>query len=156
MNKYKKTFRLIYAYYMLIVLIGIGQIFWAIKFGWEYNEPDVGGFYMITRLLLAVTVLAFMFLKMRRRLCWTIIIETSMNIFVGTYMIYYLVWHLIRSASENRFAEVLKIVRVSFAWDVALVSISVAILYFMINKWNEIEIQPAATAVSADAPPLAP
>jgi hypothetical protein len=150
-TKYPKAMWLITAFYGLIIVVGMGQIFWAYRYGTDYKNPTMDGFYMIYRLMLSLAVILLFALRRRDSLYWTISIESATNAFVNLYFIYYALWHICRSESDQQFREIVEWFGIQIGWNAILCLISMVILGYMITTWKRLTTQPSPASDSSPA-----
>jgi hypothetical protein len=135
---YPKALWLIVAFYLLIIVVGAGQIFWAFRFGDDYKNPTMDGFYMVYRMILAIGVIILFGLRQRQFLYWTIAIESATNIFVNLYYVYYALWHVFRSESAEQFHEIVTWCGFYTGWNATLCLISIVILGYIMTTWKRL------------------
>ena len=148
-TKYPRAIWLITGFYCLIIAIGAGQIFWAYRYGTDYKNPTMDGFYMIYRLILSLAVVMLFALRRRASLYWTISIESATNIFVNLYFIYYALWHICKSESAEQFREIVDWVGIQTGWNAILCLISTVILGYMVTTWKRLVTQPSPSPYSS-------
>jgi hypothetical protein len=149
--KYPKAIWLIVTFYLLIVVVGAGQIFWSFRFGTDYKTPTMDGFYMIYRTILSLSVIILFVLRRSTSLYWSITIESVTNIFVNLFFIYYTFWHICRSVNTKEFQEIVDWVGIYTGWNALLCLISIVILGYIMATWKQLLTQPATAPYSETA-----
>lgn len=129
---------LIATVYLLIIVVGAVQIFWAFRYGNDYKSPTIDGFYMIYRMILSLCVIFLFTMQRRALLCWTIIIESATNIFVSLYFIYYALWYICQSESAEQFQVIVAWSWIHTVCSAFLCLISIAVLGYIISTWKQV------------------
>ena len=150
--KYPKAVWLIVTFYLLIVLVGAGQIFWAFRFGTDYKTPTMDGFCMIYRMILSLGVITLFALRRRTSLYWTIAIECATNIFVTLFFTYDAFWYICRSKDTEELQEIVTWSGIHIGWNAILCLISIVILGYIMAAWKQLT-QPSVAPLPRDPQP---
>ncbi len=152
-TRYPRPLWLIAIFYLLIVIVGGGQVFWAFRFGDEFKEPTNDGFYMLYRMAFSLAILTLFALRRRASLCWAIVIEAASNIFATGFTIYYALWYIVRSGNEDELQSMVSWLGAQTGWNSLLCLISLVILGYMIAAWKELMALPEGSAYGAPGAP---
>jgi hypothetical protein len=136
-NKYPIAIKLIIAFYALVVLVGVGQIMWAFRYGTDYASPTIDGFYMMCRLVLSVCVIFLFILRRRASLYWVLAAESVANIFVILHYIYSAIWLIFQCENMAEVRGIITYIGVELGWNSILMLISIVILGYVIATFKK-------------------
>ena len=137
-NKYSIAIKLIITFYILTVIVGVGQIWWEIKLGEVYESPTVDGFYMGYRLILSIAAIVLFFVRKRVALYWVMAIDSTINIFIALFCIYCFFWYPIQYKSLETARYMVEEAGIEAGWNSLLLLISCIILGYIISTFKNI------------------
>jgi len=133
-NKYSIASKLILAFYVLVTIVGAGQISWEVNFGDVYESPDFTGFYWGFRLILCIAILTLFALRTRTAVFWVMAIDSAINIFSGLFCIYPFLWCLLKHRNVEIVRIFIEIAGLEMGWNSLLTIISGIILGYSISS----------------------
>ena len=135
-NKFTTPMKLIIAFYVLVVTIGIAQIVWALRYGAEYRSPTIEGFYMIHRTLLSACAILLFILRKSIALYWVLAWESATNIFFMLHYIYMLIWLTFQCQNIAEIRQIIAYVGLELGWNSILMLISITIVGYVISTFK--------------------
>ena len=127
-----KTFKLISVYYVLIIIIGGAQIVWGTLNEGHYSSPTLEGFYSVIRFIFSVGILTLLVLKKMETASLGIVIESAINIFFMTFILYEVMHYILMSLSDSDRIDFIKSIVIETSWNLLLLILSIFVVGYII------------------------
>ena len=132
-----KILKLIFVFYIFVVLVGIAQIWWGPFIVENYLKDPLELFYVAIRLFLSLLIIAYWLRGKIKELFWVLLFENITNLYINLYVIFIVFKGILEMNFSLEYIQFLvHYAGVIFLLDIFIFTVSLLILVFLIKNWS--------------------